>query len=99
MNYECISVPYVQQKRETRTSVSPVAAMARNAASGTVARNVDGIRLRGTTIADTQTSASMANQMAAKRIWTPRPRGLSAARCGPTAVLAVLKTRPWRSAW
>ena len=43
--------------RAISTSVSPMAAMARKAASGMIARNVDGSRLRGTTIAQTTSKA------------------------------------------
>jgi hypothetical protein len=35
MNYECISVPYVQQKRETRTRRLPIRAGNKVAASST----------------------------------------------------------------
>ena len=59
--------------RAMSTSVSPIAVMARNAASGMIARNVDGSRLRGATMAQKTTSPSIAIQIAANRIRTRHP--------------------------
>ena len=64
--------------RAMSTSVSPMAAMPRKAASGMIARNVDGSRLRGTIIAETTTKPIIANQIAAKRIWMRQPRRMEA---------------------
>ena len=67
--------------RAMSTSVSPMAVMARNAASGMMARNVDGSRLRGAMMAQKTMSPTIAIQIAAKRIRNRQPRRAGAG-CG-----------------
>ena len=72
--------------RAISTSVSPIAAMARKAASGMIARNVDGKRLRGATMAQKTINPSIAIQIAAKRVRNRNRREAGAERTpGPTA--------------
>src|SRR5215469_941202 len=79
--------------REMITSASPMAVMARKAANGMMARNVEGRRLRGATIAEKTISPSIAIQIAAKRIWNGQPRLMGTD--GGATVLAVRSPGPF----
>jgi hypothetical protein len=67
------------------TSASPTEQIVKKAASGMIAKNVDGSRLRGTTTAPSATRTSKPIHMARKRNWIGAPLvtadrgGLSAA--------------------
>ena len=59
--------------RDMMTSASPTAQIVKKAASGMIARIVEGRRLRGATTAPSATRASMPIHIARKRSWIARP--------------------------
>src|SRR6202040_1065328 len=59
--------------RDIMTSASPTEQIVKKAASGMIAKNVDGSRLRGTTTAPSATRTSKPIHMARKRNWIGAP--------------------------
>jgi hypothetical protein len=74
--------------RAMSTSVSPIAVMARKAASGMIARKVEGSKLRGARMAQKTMSPTSAIQIAAKRIRT-RQRRATGADCRPESATSA----------